>query len=93
MREIQRIKSEGDYEAGKNLVEDYGIRVDVKLHAEVLRRFEKLNVAPYSGFINPILEPVMKDGEIVDIIVTHTESFTTQMLEYSKKYSFLPNYN
>ncbi|MBL4753535.1 MAG: dihydrofolate reductase, partial [Flavobacteriales bacterium] len=78
LKEIQRIKSEGDYEAGKNLVENYGVKVDPVLHAEVLERFKKLNVAAYSGFINPILEPVMKDGEIVDIKVTHTESFTTQ---------------
>ncbi|MBL4735160.1 MAG: dihydrofolate reductase [Flavobacteriales bacterium] len=93
LREIQRIKSEGDGKAGKDLVENYGVKVDRELHAEVLKRFEKLNVAPYSGFINPILEPVMKDGEIVDIKVSHTKSFTTQMLGYSKKYSFLPNYN
>ncbi|MBL4755770.1 MAG: dihydrofolate reductase, partial [Flavobacteriales bacterium] len=93
LKEIQRIKSEGDYEAGKNLVENYGVKVDQTLHAEVLERFNKLNLAPYSGFINPILEPVMKDGEIVDIKVTHTESFTTQMLDYAKKYSFLPHRN
>ena len=93
LREIQRITSEGDFESAKALVENYGVKVDYELHKEVLERFAKLNVAPYSGFINPILTPVMKDGKIVDIIVSHTESFTTQMLEYAKKYSFLPNYN
>lgn len=93
LREMQRITSEGDFEAAKALVENYGVKVDYELHKEVLERFEKLNLAPYSGFINPVLEAVMKDGEIVDVKVTHTESFTTQMLDYSKNYSFLPNYN
>jgi dipeptidyl-peptidase-3 len=93
LKEIQRIKSEGDFEAGKNLVENYGVQVDKELHAEVLERFEKLNLAPYSGFINPILTPEMKDGEIVDVKVSHPESFTSQMLDYAKQYSFLPSYN
>ncbi len=93
LKEIQRIKSEGDFEAGKNLVENYGVQVDKELHAEVLERFEKLNLAPYSGFINPILTPEMKDGEIVEIKVSHPESFSSQMLDYAKQYSFLPSYN
>ena len=90
LREIQRIKSEGDYEAGKNLVETYGVKVDPELHAEVLRRTEKLNIAPYGGFINPRLVPVEDDnGEITDITVEYPEDFTGQMLEYADKYSFL----
>ncbi|MBL4657057.1 MAG: dihydrofolate reductase [Flavobacteriales bacterium] len=93
LREIQRITSEGDFEAGKALVENYGVKVDAELHAEVLERFEKLNLAPYSGFINPILTPVMKDGEIVDVTVSHSESFTDQMMHYAKNYSFLPHLN
>jgi dipeptidyl-peptidase-3 len=93
LKEIQRIKSEGDFEAGKNLVENYGVQVDKELHAEVLERFEKLNLAAYGGFINPILTPEMKDGEIVDIKVSHPESFSSQMLNYARQYSFLPSYN
>ncbi len=91
LREIQRIKSEGDYEAGKALVENYGVQVDQDLHREVLERSEKLNIAPYGGFINPRLVPVTgKDGEISDIKVEYPDDFTTQMLEYGEKYSFLP---
>jgi dipeptidyl-peptidase-3 len=90
LREIQRIKSEGDYEAAKNLVETYGVKVDQELHKEVLERFEKLGVAPYTGFICPVLVPEMKDGEIVDVRVEYPEDFTKQMLEYGEKYSYLP---
>jgi len=90
LREIQRIKSEGDYEAGKNLVENYGVKVDPELHKEVLARYSKLNVAPYGGFINPRLVPVMEGGKIVDVKVEYPEDFTQQMLEYGKDYSFLP---
>jgi len=91
LREIQRIKSEGDYEAGKALVENYGVQVDPELHAEVLERAEKLNIAPYGGFINPRLVPVTDEsGEITDISVEYPEDFTEQMLEYSKNYAFLP---
>ncbi|MBL4669531.1 MAG: dihydrofolate reductase, partial [Flavobacteriales bacterium] len=91
---IQKIKSEGDYQAGKDLVENYGVQVDQAIHAEVLERVAKLNVAPYSGFINPVLTPVMNDaGEITAITVSYPEDFTTQMLDYAKRYSFLPDNN
>lgn len=93
LREIQRIKSEGDYEAGKALVETYGVKVDPALHAEVLARVEPLNIAPYSGFVQPRLVPVEKDGEIVDVKVEYPDNYTDQMLEYEKNYSFLPNTN
>ncbi|MEG8948036.1 dipeptidyl-peptidase 3 family protein [Rosettibacter firmus] len=90
LREIQRIKSEGDYEAGKNLVEKYGVKVDTELHKEVLERYKKLNIAPYAGFINPKLTPVFKDGEIIDVQIEYPEDFTEQMLYYAKEYSVLP---
>jgi len=93
LAEVQRIKSEGDYEAGKALVENYGVKVDPELHKEVLARFEKLNIAPYSGFVNPEYELVEKDGEIVDIKVSYVSDFSAQMLKYSKEYSFLPVVN
>lgn len=92
LREIQRIKSQGDYEAGKALVENYGVKVDEDLHKEVLERAKKLNIAPYSGFINPILEPVKENGEIVDVKIRYPEDFKNEMLYYSDHYSFLkPN--
>jgi dipeptidyl-peptidase-3 len=91
LREIQRIKSEGDYEAGKALVETYGVKVDQKLHAEVLERNKKFASAPYSGFVNPVLVPKTNTkGEIISIEVTQPKSFAEQMLNYSKNYSFLP---
>ena len=89
LKEIQRIKSEGDYEAGKALVEGYGVQVDAELHKEVLERAEKLNIAPYGGFINPVLVPVEENGEIVDIKVEYPKTFTEQMLDYAKRYSNL----
>ncbi len=91
--EIQRIKSEGDYAAGQDLVERYGVKVDPALHEEVLKRSEKLNVAPYAGFINPVLVPVEENGQIVDIEVTYPDDFTQQMLDYSERFSFLPDEN
>jgi len=90
LAEVQRIKSEGDYAAGKNLVETYGVIVDQKLRDEVAARYQKLNLAPYSGFINPRLVPVEKDGQIVDVQVVYPKDYIQQMLEYSEKYSFLP---
>jgi dipeptidyl-peptidase III len=90
LRELQRIKSEGDYEAGKALIEKYGVKVDPDIHAEVLQRSEKLNVAPYAGFINPELVPVMKGDSIQDIEVQYPTDFTKQMLYYGETYSFLP---
>jgi dipeptidyl-peptidase III len=93
LREIQRIKSEGDYKAGKELVEKYGVKVDQKLHAEVLERYAKLDVKPYRGFIQPRLVAV-KDGErIVDVRVEYPTSFFDQMMEYGQKYAFLPAIN
>ena len=87
LREIQRIKSEGDYEAGKNLIENYGVKVDQELHKEVLERNSKFTSAPYSGFINPKLIPVKNDeGNIIDIKVQQPKSFSSQMLSYSKNY-------
>jgi len=93
LREIQRIKSEGDYEAGKYLVENYGVKVDREIHKEVLERYGKLNIAPYAGFINPRLVPVMDGDKIKDVKIEYPEDFTEQMLYYAQKYSFLPTYN
>lgn len=93
LKEIQKIKSEGNYEAGKDLVEKYGVKVDEEIHKEVLNRWKKLNIAPYAGFINPKLVPVMNGGEIIDIKVEYPDDFTKQMLEYGKEYNFLPTYN
>ncbi|CAM4098360.1 dihydrofolate reductase [Flavobacterium antarcticum] len=91
LKETQRIKSEGDYKAGKALVDTYGVKVDQKLHKEVLERNAKFKSAPYSGFINPLLVPKMDgDGKIIDIEVTQPKSFAEQMLYYSKNFGFLP---
>ena len=91
LKETQRIKSEGDYKAGKALVDNYGVKVDQKLHKEVLKRNAKFKSAPYSGFINPLLVPKMNDkGEIIDVEVTQPASFAEQMLYYAKNFSFLP---
>jgi dipeptidyl-peptidase-3 len=87
LAEIQRIKSEGDLEAARQLVEHYAIRVDPELHEEVLLRYRKLNLAPYKGFINPRLVPIYNKGEIVDIVPHYDESFAQQMLRYSKDYA------
>ena len=88
LREIQRIKSEGDFEAGRTLVETYGVKVDQAIHAEVLRRSEPLNLAPYSGFVNPEMEPIMEGDSIIDVKVTYPMDFLGQMLRYGKYYSF-----
>ena len=93
LREIQRIKSEGDFEAGKNLVENYGVKVDQALLAETHRRYAPLNIAPFMGFIQPRLIPVKKDGEIVDVTVEYPTDFLGQMLEYGRAYAFLPVHN
>ena len=90
LAEVQRIKSEGDYDAARQLVEKYAVKVDADLHQEVLARYEKLNLAPYKGFINPHLLPVIDDnGEICDIDVNYTESYIQQMLRYSSEYATL----
>lgn len=90
LKEIQRIKSEGDYNAGKNLVENYGVKVDPVLHKEVLERFAKLNIKPYRGFIQPKLVPVGKGNFIKDVKVEYPENFYRQMLEYGHDYGYLP---
>lgn len=98
LREHQRIKSEGDFAAAQNLIENYGTKVDPVLHAEVLQRFATLNVAPYSGFINPVLVPVYANGatsveeggEIVDVRVEYPTDFVEQMLDYGQEYALLP---
>ena len=90
LAEVQRIKSEGDYEAARQLVEHYAVTIDPKLHAEVLQRYRRLNLAPYKGFINPWLLPVNDAaGNIVDIQVNYSESYTHQMLRYSSEYATL----
>lgn len=94
LAEVQRIKSEGDFKAGKSLVEDYGVKIDPKLHKEVLERYAKLNLAPYRGFVNPVMKEVRNSaGEVTDVVLDYTEGYTEQMLRYSKEYSFLPTYN
>lgn len=94
LKETQRIKSEGDYAAVEALVEGYGVKVDQAIHAEVLERNKQFTSAPYSGFVNPVLVPEMdENGEITAIKVTQPDGFPEQMLEYSKKYSHLPEVN
>ncbi len=90
LAEVQRIKSEGDYEAARQLVEQYAVNVDAALHQEVLARYEKLNMAPYKGFINPQMIPVLDDnGNISDIQLNYTEGYSQQMLRYSSEYATL----
>lgn len=89
LAEIQRIKSEGDFPAGQALVENYGVKIDQKLHAEVLERYRKLNLAPYGGFVNPVLKPVMENGKIIDVTIDYTETYVEQMIRYGKEFSFL----
>lgn len=91
LREVQRIKSEGDYNAGKALVENYGVKVDQKLHAEVLERNKQFDSAAYNGFVNPVLVPKLdKKANIISIEVQQPKSFEEQMLNYSKNFGFLP---
>lgn len=90
LREIQRIKSEGDFNAGKNLVETYGVKVDAALHNEILKRYKKLNVKPYRGFIQPRLVAMMEGDKVTEVKVEYPQSFFEQMLEYGKKYAYLP---
>ena len=90
LAEVQRIKSEGDFEAARLLVERYAVKVDARLHTEVLERYKQLNLAPYKGFINPQLTPLLDDnGEICDIEVSYSESYAHQMLRYSTEYATL----
>ena len=89
LAEIQRIKSEGDYAAGKNLIETYAVHIDPVLHKEVKERYEALDLKPYGGFINPEIRPVVKDGAVVDYEIVYTDDYLGQMLEYGKKYGAL----
>lgn len=91
--EMQRIKSEGDYEAGRDLVERYGVKVDPTLHAEVRERYAALGIEPYGGFVNPEYELVEQDGKVVDVKISYPNNYVEQMLGYSRDYSFLPNVN
>ena len=92
LAEVQRIKSEGDFEAARNLVEQYGVKLNHQLHAEVLSRYEKLNIAPYKGFLNPKYVPLFDDNnDIIDISVDYSESLEEQMLRYSREYSLIHN--
>ena len=91
--EVQRIKSEGDFEAGKALVENYGVKIDRELHREMLERYAALDIAPYGGFINPKYELIEKDGKVIDVKVSYPDNYAEQMLEYSKNYSVLPTRN
>ena len=87
LAEIQRIKSEGDYKAGNDLVETYAVNIDPQLHKEVLERYAKLNLKPYGGFVNPDIVPVVKDGKVVDYTLEYTDSFLAQQLKYGRDYS------
>jgi dipeptidyl-peptidase III len=93
LKEIQRIKSEGDYKAGAALIENYGVKIDPKLHQEVLDRYSKLNIAPYAGFIQPRLVPVMNGEKIEDVKIEYPKNFVDQMLEFGKNYALLPAIN
>ncbi len=90
LAEVQRITSEGDYKAAKALIETYGVQVDQALHKEVLDRYAKLHLAPYSGFVNPVYTPVVENGRIVDVKISLEEGYVEQMLRYGRDYSFLP---
>jgi dipeptidyl-peptidase-3 len=93
LRELQRIKSEGDFQAIRNLVETYGVRVDPDLHTEVRERYAALDLPTFTGFINPRLVPVEEDGRIVDVRIEYPDDFTAQMIEYADRYAFLPAWN
>ena len=94
LAEIQRIKSEGDFAAARQLVEDYAVKVDPELHEEVLARYEKLHLSPYKGFVNPVYEAVTNDaGEITDVKISYTEGYAEQMLRYSREHANLPYRN
>jgi len=93
LRELQRIKSAGDYTAIRDLVERYAVKVDPAMHSEVLARYAKLDIPPFAGFIGPRLVPVRDGGRIVDVKIEYPEDFSAQMLEYAEKYAFLPTWN
>lgn len=89
LAEIQRITSEGDYEAARDIVETYAVKVDPEIHREVLDRYSHLSIAPYKGFVNPVYTPVVKDGDIIDIAISYDEGYVDQMLRYGRDYSGL----
>ena len=90
LAEVQRIKSEGDYEAARQLVEHYAVQVDAELHREILDRYRRLNLAPYKGFINPMMLPIYdQEGRIIDVQLYYGESYAHQMLRYSQEYGTL----
>lgn len=93
LTEIQRITSEGDFNAAKELIENYAVKIDYDLHKEVLDRYTKLNIAPYGGFLNPDYKLVKENGKIVDVNIVYQDDYTAQHLYYSDKYSFLPTIN
>lgn len=94
LKEIQRVKSEGDFEAAKQLVENFGVKVDRTLHDEILARFKKLDLAPYSGFLNPVYQlKTWPCGTVADVLISYDEDYTSQMLRYSGDYGFLPMVN
>ena len=90
LAEVQRIKSEGDYEAGKKLIETYAVHIDPDLHKEVLERYKSLNLKPYGGFVNPEIQPVLgPDGVVTDYVPVYTDDYLGQMMLYGKKYGTL----
>lgn len=93
LRELQRIKSTGDYAAARDLVERYGVKVDPEVHAEVRARYAALNVPAFTGFMGPKLVPVKRGEEIVDVRIEYPEDFTAQMLEYADRYAYLPTWS
>ena len=94
LAEVQRIKSEGDYKAGNDLIQKYAVKIDPKLHKEILDRYSKLDIPPYRGFINPVYTPVMnQDGEITDVTISYPENYVEQMLRLSRDYSPLTRTN
>jgi dipeptidyl-peptidase-3 len=93
LKEVQRVKSEGDYTAGKNLIENYGVKVDTELHKEILTRYNKVGIAPYAGFIQPKLVPLMDGDKIVDVKVEYPSDFVQQMLDFGKNNALLPVVN
>lgn len=93
LKEVQRIKSEGDFVAGKDMIENYGVKIDQDLHSEILGRYARLNLAPFSGFVNPSMTTVTDaEGRIIDVKIGYCSDYLGQMLEYGKRYSFLPVY-
>ncbi len=93
LKEVQRIKSTGDFEAGKNLIETYAVKVDQAIHKNVLERYGKLSARPFSAFIQPRLVPVMRAGQMTDVVIEYPTDFLEQQIEYGTKYAFLPTFN